>query len=91
MQKDKLDLLLQELYSWNPKLEEKEAELIKLIESMAEAKPDTKFDEVFAADLKKDLLSHRILLDNDDGLKDNNLFFNFKSMNKAYSNRRRRS
>ena len=82
MQKDKLDLLLQELYSWNPKLEEKEAELIKLIESMAEAKPDTKFDEVFAADLKKDLLSHRILLDNDDGLKDNNLFFNFKSMNK---------
>lgn len=82
MQKDKLDLLLQELYSWNPKLEEKEAELVKLIKSMAEAKPDTKFDEVFAADLKKDLLNHRILLDNDDGLKDNNLFFNFKSMNK---------
>lgn len=82
MQKDKLDLLLQELYSWNPKLRERESELIRLIESMAEAKPDTKFDEAFAADLKKDLLNHRILLDNDDGLKDNNLLFNFKSMNK---------
>jgi len=82
MQKAKLDKLLQELYAWNPKLKHKEDELISLIELMAKAKPDTKFDEVFAESLKKDLLSHRILLDSDEGLKDNNFLFNLKSMNK---------
>lgn len=82
MQKAKLDLILQEIYSWNPKLKNKEAELIKLIELMAQSKPDTKFDESFAESLKKDLLSHRILLDSDDGLKENNFLFNLKNMNK---------
>jgi len=74
MQKDKLDLILEELYAWNPELKNKEAELIKLIELMVKSKPDTKFDEAFSEALKKDLLSHRILLDNDDGLKNNNFY-----------------
>lgn len=82
MQKAKLDELLQELYAWDASLKNKEAELIKLIEVMAQGKPDTKFDENFAKSLKKDLLSHRILLDNDDGLKENNFLFNLKNMNK---------
>lgn len=82
MQKDKLDLILEELYSWNPELKNKEAELIKLIELMVKSKPDTKFDEAFSEALKKDLLSHRILLDNDEGLKNNNFLFNLKNMNK---------
>ncbi len=82
MQKDELNLILKDLYSWNPKLKNKESEIIKLIELMSKAKPDTKFDEAFAEDLKKDLLSHRILLDSDDGLKENNFLFNLKSMNK---------
>ena len=30
MQKDKLDLILEELYSWNPELKNKEAEIKKL-------------------------------------------------------------
>lgn len=82
MQKDELNLILEDLYSWNPKLKNKESEIIKLIELMANAKPDTKFDENFAEALKKDLLSHRILLDSDDGLKENNFLFNLKNMNK---------
>jgi len=82
MQKDKLEGILQDLYAWNPKLKIKEEELIKLIELMAETKPDTKFDESFAADLKKDLLSHRILLDDDEGLEENNFLFNFNHMSK---------
>ena len=82
MQKDKLDLILEELYSWNPELKNKEAELINLIELMVKSKPDTKFDEAFSEALKKDLLSHRILLDNDEGLKNNNFLFNLKNMNK---------
>lgn len=82
MQKAKLDTILQEIYSWDPKLKNKENELIKLIELMAESKPDTKFDESFAESLKKDLLSHRILLDSDDGFKENNFLFNLKNMNK---------
>lgn len=82
MEKDKLDNILQDLYNWNPKLRAKEAELIKLIETMAEAKPDTQFDENFAANLKKDLLSHRILLDDDEGLEENNFVFNFNHMSK---------
>jgi hypothetical protein len=82
MQKAKLDALLQELYAWNPKLKNKEEELIKLIELMADSRPNTKFDENFASSLKKDLLSHQILLDDDDGLKDNNFLFNLKNMNK---------
>ena len=82
MEKDKLENILQDLYSWNPKLRAKEAELIKLIEVMAEARPDTQFDENFAASLKKDLLSHRILLDDDEGLEENNFVFNFNHMSK---------
>jgi hypothetical protein len=53
MQKDKLDLILEELYAWNPELKNKEAELIKLIELMVKSKPDTKFDEAFSEALKK--------------------------------------
>lgn len=82
MQKDELDLILKELYLWNPNLKDKEVELIDLIKLMVKAKPDTKFDQLFAQSLKKDLLSHRILLDNDDGLKENNFLFNLKNMNK---------
>ena len=82
MQKDKLNLILQELYVWNPRLKTKETELIELIELMVKAKPDTNFDMAFAESLKKDLLSHRILLDSDEGLKDDNLLINFKNMNK---------
>lgn len=82
MEKNQLNIILSELYAWNPKLRSKEGELIKLIEALSEAKPDTHFDKQFAFDLKKDLLSHRILLEDDEGLEENTSLFNFNNMNK---------
>lgn len=82
MEKNQLTTILQELYDWNPKLRAKESELIKLIKALSEARPDTQFNEQFAAELKKDLLSHRILLDEDEGLEENISLFNFNNMTK---------
>lgn len=81
MQKNELGPILEELYAWNPKLKNKEAELIKLIKSMLKNKPETNFDSEFAEALKKDLLSHQILLDSDDGLRENKFTFNFMKPN----------
>lgn len=82
MEKNQLTKILQDLYDWNPKLKAKESELIELIEALSKTKPDTQFDEQFAAELKKDLLSHRILLDDDEGLEESNSLFNFNNMTK---------
>lgn len=82
MEKNQLTKILQDLYDWNPKLKTKESELIELIEALSKTKPDTQFDERFAAELKKDLLSHRILLDDDEGLEESNSLFNFNNMTK---------
>lgn len=82
MEKDKFITILQELYDWNPKLRSKEKELLSLIKTLADSRPDTQFDEQFAADLKKDLLSHRILLDDDEGLEEKFNLFNFNYMRK---------
>lgn len=84
MQKDELKEVLENLYNWNPKLKNQEDKLIKLINLMIEAKPDTKFDSVFAESLKKDLLSHRILIDEEkNSLPFNwNVINNLKNMNK---------
>ncbi len=82
MEKDKFITVLQELYDWNPKLRAKEKELLKLIKTLAASRPDTQFDEQFASDLKKDLLNHRILLDDDEGLEEKFSLFNFNYMRK---------
>lgn len=83
MQKDELMKILEDLYHWNPKLKNKEEELIKLIELMLKSRPDTKFDNTFADALKKDLLSHRILIDEEGRFSGfNNILINFKNMNK---------
>lgn len=82
MEKNQLMTILQELYDWNPKLRARESELVKLIKALSEARPNTRFDEQFATELKKDLLSHRILLDDDEGLEENISLFNFNNMTK---------
>lgn len=84
MQKDELMAVLNDLYSWNPKLKDKEEEVIKLINLMVEVKPDTKFDSSFADSLKKDLLSHRILIEEETNLNSfsSNILNNLKNMNK---------
>ncbi len=81
MQKNKLTPILEELYAWNPSLRNKEAELVKLIKAMLKNKPETNFDSEFAEALKKDLLSHQILLDSDDGLRESKFTFNFMKPN----------
>jgi hypothetical protein len=86
MQKDELMAVLNDLYNWNPKLKDKEEEIIKLINLMVEVKPDTKFDSSFANSLKKDLLSHRILIEEETSLNSfsNNILNNLKNMNKKF-------
>jgi len=84
MEKNQLTKILQEVYIWNPTLRSKEGELIELIKALSEARPNTRFDKKFAAELKKDLLSHRIMLDDDEGLETNNSLFNFNYMNKKF-------
>ena len=76
MQKTELNLILQELYSWNPDLKKREIELINLINKMVEAKPDTKFDKSFAESLKNDLLTNSLFLNTGRGLKKKYLLFN---------------
>jgi hypothetical protein len=82
MQKAELNTVLQELYSWDPKLKKREKELIDLINKMIESIPDTKFDASFAESLKQNLMSQEILLNNNDKPIRNYLLFNFKNMNR---------
>jgi len=56
MEKNELNLILDNLYQIDPSLKAHESELIELIQKMSDLKPDTKFDEAFAARLKAQLL-----------------------------------
>lgn len=56
MQKNIKDLL-DELYTIDPSLQEHEATLIRLVEKIIAAKPDTRFDRAFAEQLKTELLA----------------------------------
>ena len=48
--------ILQEIYSVDPDLKAYEKELIKIIEEIIKKRPDTKFDEVFAKELRTEVL-----------------------------------
>lgn len=52
-----VEKILQDLYSIEPALKQKEAELIKVVASLLENKPNTKFDREFAMSLKRQLLA----------------------------------
>lgn len=52
--------ILEDLYAIEPELRKKEAELTKIVQSLLDSKPDTRFDEVFAARLRAELLEHPI-------------------------------
>ena len=60
MQKDKLNIILQELYILDPSLKEHEINLVKLISQMSDLKPDTCFDAAYAARLKEEILKQSL-------------------------------
>ncbi|MEX0931183.1 MAG: hypothetical protein WDZ88_00370 [Candidatus Paceibacterota bacterium] len=53
--KNNIDIILQELYDIDPTLKDKEKELRKIVLTLIEMKPDTKFDHSFALKLKEEL------------------------------------
>ena len=57
MEKNELNIILENLYQIDSSLKKHELELIKLIQNMSDLKPDTKFDEAFAARLRAQLLN----------------------------------
>lgn len=57
MEKDQLDNLLAELYEIDPSLKKYGDHLRSLVLEMIASKPDTKFDEEFAARLKRELMN----------------------------------
>lgn len=80
MKDDEIKNILAELYTLDEELRAHEADLINLISRMEEIRPDTKFDQAFAARLKTQLLSDAHL-----GAKQKISFdkiFNFNFMNK---------
>lgn len=74
MEKDELENILSELYRFYPELKQKERELIVLIKEMKSSRPDIKFDEDFALNLRQRLLSQAPV--------EKNNKFNFNIMNK---------
>jgi hypothetical protein len=57
---DKIKKILDELYALEPDLHNREEELAKIIERLLMDKPDTKFDQNFARQLRADLLAQRM-------------------------------
>lgn len=55
----KIQSILSDLYKIEPKLKESEKKLIQIIEALLEAKPDTKFDQAFAQNLKTKLIQNK--------------------------------
>ncbi len=76
MKSDKLKNILEDLYSFYPDLKKHEKELKELVLKMIENKPEIKFDESFALDLKGRLMSSLNLN------KKNTNKFNFNIMNR---------
>lgn len=54
---NQLEQILKDLYQLDPELRNYEKELIKTIKVLLAAKPDTKFDIIFAKKLKKELMA----------------------------------
>ncbi len=80
MKEDDIKNILAELYALDESLREHEADVIKLIYRMEEIRPDTKFDQEFAARLKSQIMAEAQL-----GEKQKFTFdkmFNFNFMNK---------
>jgi hypothetical protein len=78
MQENQLKNILGELYVLDPSLKNYELELIGLITKMKDIKPDTKFDSVFAAELKEKIMAQSKIAFKDSNKK----IFNFSFMNK---------
>jgi hypothetical protein len=54
---EKVQAILNDLYQIDKELKNYENDLIPMIKKLIESKPDTKFDEKFTAELKKEILS----------------------------------
>jgi len=78
MQENQLKNILEELYILDPSLRGYELELIGLITKMKDIKPDTKFDSVFAAELKEKIMAQSKMAFKNSNKK----IFNFNFMNK---------
>lgn len=78
MQENQLKNILEELYILDPGLKNYELELIGLITKMKDIKPDTKFDSVFAAELKEKIMAQSKMAFKNSNKK----IFNFNFMNK---------
>lgn len=55
-----IDKILEELYTLDPKLKNKEKELVKIVEKLLTAKPEVKIDEAFVTNLRRELLNREI-------------------------------
>lgn len=78
MQENQLKNILAELYVLDPSLKYYELELIQLITKMKDIRPDTKFDLVFAAELKEKIMAQsKMAFENS-----NKKLFNFNFMNR---------
>ncbi|MCX6797143.1 MAG: beta-propeller domain-containing protein [Candidatus Doudnabacteria bacterium] len=71
--------ILNDLFMIDPELKSKEKEIIPIIEALLKTKPDTKFDENFARQLRAQLLAKASLALPPKPSKINNLFFMKKS------------
>ncbi len=56
----KIQTILNDLYLLDPDFRQHQAELIKIIEKIIISRPDTKFDQQFASELKAKLLSQEV-------------------------------
>ena len=74
MEKDELKYILEELYGFYPELKKYENRLVSLIKEMKINKPDIKFDEEFARELKSKIMATPF--------QENINNFNFNIMNK---------
>ncbi len=53
---NKIKIILDDLYALDPELKKYEAEIMKIIEEYLKAKPDSKFDKNFVAELRKEIM-----------------------------------
>lgn len=78
MEKDKLENILNQLYEFYPELESHKEKLLLLISEMIKNKPDTKFDQSFAFNLKEKLAAYQV----QEKFKNKDNKFNLNIMNK---------
>jgi len=60
--KDKITIILSDLYIIDPSLRQYETKLIKIINKLLESRPDTKFDTKFVKKLRAELLTNAVKL-----------------------------